>query len=332
MESFTSSKMGHGPKLRQILQVSDPASASTACIHGKIADNAQMNTWSLYLKATNPNPYPKGYDTMPDDLDPSTSALPTLTPSTPCDETPIAYKGQPVMTTERLAEALGATPKMLSDNYQNNKARFAEGDHLFVVKGDELKQLKASPKFSGQFQPTAPKALLWTERGAFRHAKCLNTPEAWQAYEKLEDTYFAVKAGRLLPAPITVQKIAPRYRDWLACAKLVGLKGNQAVVAANRATAKETGVNVLEGLGEIKLIETDPHPSYTVTAIAHRMGIGSPVTLNKLMEKHGFQLSRPDERPRWEPTPLGLPHAELVTVDPIHGHGKAQRQEICSEL
>ncbi|EDE8442018.1 phage antirepressor Ant, partial [Salmonella enterica subsp. enterica serovar Pomona] len=32
---------------------------------------------------------------------------------------------------------------------------------------------------------------LWTERGAARHAKMLETDQAWEVFEKLEDCYFS---------------------------------------------------------------------------------------------------------------------------------------------
>ncbi|ENT3909961.1 P22AR C-terminal domain-containing protein, partial [Escherichia coli] len=33
--------------------------------------------------------------------------------------------------------------------------------------------------------------ILWTERGAARHAKMLETDQAWDVFEKLEDCYFS---------------------------------------------------------------------------------------------------------------------------------------------
>lgn len=33
--------------------------------------------------------------------------------------------------------------------------------------------------------------MLWTERGAARHAKMLETDQAWDVFDKLEDYYFS---------------------------------------------------------------------------------------------------------------------------------------------
>lgn len=39
--------------------------------------------------------------------------------------------------------------------------------------------------------------ILWTERGAARHAKMLETDQAWEVFEKLEGCYF----GKLIDEP-----------------------------------------------------------------------------------------------------------------------------------
>ena len=41
-----------------------------------------------------------------------------------------------------------------------------------------------------QINPKARSLILWTERGAIRHAKLLNTEPSWRVCEKLEDVYF----------------------------------------------------------------------------------------------------------------------------------------------
>ncbi|EJS0549968.1 ORF6N domain-containing protein, partial [Escherichia coli] len=60
--------------------------------------------------------------------------------------------------------------------------------------GDELKNLRVT--LSNSQTPVSPKTrslILWTERGAARHAKMLETDQAWEVFEKLEDCYFSQK-------------------------------------------------------------------------------------------------------------------------------------------
>ncbi len=105
----------------------------------------------------------------------------------------VAYKGVPVMTTEMLAQAYGTEAKNIQMNHANNKARFVAGTHYFRIAGKDLKDFKDSPNMVGSVGKNAASLILWTEKGAARHAKILDTDEAWGVYEQLEDTYFAVK-------------------------------------------------------------------------------------------------------------------------------------------
>lgn len=41
-----------------------------------------------------------------------------------------------------------------------------------------------------KISPKTRTLILWTERGAARHAKMLETDQAWEVFEKLEDSYF----------------------------------------------------------------------------------------------------------------------------------------------
>ena len=254
------------------------------------------------------------------------NATAVAAPDTAHGANPVAYCGVPVMTTENLAEALGGTAKNLTDNYSNNKDRFTEGDHVFKVVGHKLAALRLrTDEIGSQISPKTRNLMLWTERGAFRHAKLLNTPEAWQAYERLETTYFAVKDGKLLPVPVSRERVAPVFRDFMSIGKMIGLRGNQQIIAANRAATKLTGINALDVMGETKLIEETKRVSYPPTIIAERMDIKSAIAINKLLEKYGFQTCHADEEPRWNPTEFGMPHAELITADPAHGKGKARK-------
>ncbi|EIS4617680.1 ORF6N domain-containing protein [Escherichia coli] len=113
---------------------------------------------------------------------------------------PITHNQIPVITTELLAQLYGAEVKNIQNNYARNAERFIEGKHFFKVAGDALKNLRVVLNYSQNLQPSlrglqiSPKArslILWTERGAARHAKMLETDQAWEVFEKLEDCYFS---------------------------------------------------------------------------------------------------------------------------------------------
>ncbi|ENI8110507.1 ORF6N domain-containing protein, partial [Escherichia coli] len=112
---------------------------------------------------------------------------------------PILHNQIPVITTELLAQLYGAEVKNIQNNYARNAERFVEGKHFFKVAGDELKTLRVTLSHSQNLQPSLrglqipPKVrslILWTERGAARHAKMLETNQAWDVFERLEDSYF----------------------------------------------------------------------------------------------------------------------------------------------
>jgi len=102
---------------------------------------------------------------------------------------PVVWKQANVVTTELLAKLYGTKPHNLVKNFRENQDRFVEGKHYFKVVGPQLADLRAT--FSDlQISPKARHLILWTERGAARHAKMLETDQAWDVFEKLEDCYF----------------------------------------------------------------------------------------------------------------------------------------------
>lgn len=111
----------------------------------------------------------------------SVENLPSLTP-----------QHLPVITTELLAELYGTERQRLTNNFNRNKERFVEGKHFFLIEGDELRELKNknSLRVSVKIARNVRSLILWTERGAARHAKMLETDQAWGVFEKLEDCYF----------------------------------------------------------------------------------------------------------------------------------------------
>lgn len=126
----------------------------------------------------------------------------------------IVWGGEKVITTEVLAGLYQAKPKHLQDNFQNNRSRFTEGKHFFRLEGADLKGFKSDrPDLVGSVVGARAKALmLWTERGAMRHAKALETEAAWEVFETLEETYFSVReAANAKTALSTVWDRYPLY-------------------------------------------------------------------------------------------------------------------------
>ena len=102
------------------------------------------------------------------------------------------YQNTRVLTTQQIAEAYEADYDVVNRNFNNNKDRYIQGKHFICLKGEELKQAKANGKIYG-LQQNANKFYLWTEKGAFLHAKSLNTDKAWEVYDRLVDSYFSKK-------------------------------------------------------------------------------------------------------------------------------------------
>lgn len=103
------------------------------------------------------------------------------------------YKNIRVLTTQQIAEAYGTEAKVISNNFNHNKIRYEEGKHFICLTGEELKEFLQSSNLGLQNQSKVRTLYLWTEKGAFLHAKSLNTDVAWEVYDRLVDTYFEVK-------------------------------------------------------------------------------------------------------------------------------------------
>ncbi|MFM0488033.1 ORF6N domain-containing protein [Paraburkholderia graminis] len=104
----------------------------------------------------------------------------------------VVWQEANVITTELLAKLYGTQPTNIKSNFNYNKDRFEEGKHFFRLSGKDLREFKEN-RVSISDPVTNSRAreiMLWTERGAARHAKMLETDQAWDVFEKLEDHYF----------------------------------------------------------------------------------------------------------------------------------------------
>lgn len=102
----------------------------------------------------------------------------------------VNFKSIPVITTEMMADFYGTESKNIQNNFLRNSKRFIEGRHFFKIIGQELKDFKNQPSLRGLVNKRVSHLTLWTERGAARHAKMLDTDQAWDIFEQLEDCYF----------------------------------------------------------------------------------------------------------------------------------------------
>lgn len=99
------------------------------------------------------------------------------------------YKNIRVLTTQQIAEVYGTEGKIISKNFERNKERYSEGKHYICLTGEELREFKANRQNDDTLKFTSV-LYLWTEKGAFLHAKSLNTDTAWEVYDRLVDNYF----------------------------------------------------------------------------------------------------------------------------------------------
>lgn len=105
----------------------------------------------------------------------------------------IEHEGIRVLTTQQLADAYETSTDNIKMNFKRNRDRFVEGRDYYLLKGDELKEFKNLVTDSYLVNKRTPQLYLWTERGANRHSKILDTDQAWQQFDVLEETYFKVK-------------------------------------------------------------------------------------------------------------------------------------------
>lgn len=105
---------------------------------------------------------------------------------------PIEHKGHRVLTTAQIAESFKTDTNSLVKNFNNNKDRYTVGKHYLLLEGEELRAFKGEVKIM-DVANNVNKLYLWTEKGAWLHAKSLNTDSAWEAYEVLVDEYYRIK-------------------------------------------------------------------------------------------------------------------------------------------
>lgn len=121
----------------------------------------------------------------------------------------IEYKNVRVLTTQQIAEAYGTDAKVVSYNFNHNKDRYIEGKHYICLTGDELRAFRENHDLPSNLN----KLYLWTEKGAFLHAKSLNTDKAWEVYDRLVDEYFEKGSRKPMTISEQIQLLAQGNQD-----------------------------------------------------------------------------------------------------------------------
>jgi len=104
----------------------------------------------------------------------------------------IAHDNRRVLTTNQLAESYGTDSKQISYNFNYNKDRYTKGKHFVALEGEEKREFINRHEIKDGSK-NAKTLYLWTEKGAWLHAKSLNTDAAWDAYEMLVDEYYNIQ-------------------------------------------------------------------------------------------------------------------------------------------
>ncbi|MED1784258.1 ORF6C domain-containing protein [Brevibacillus fortis] len=116
------------------------------------------------------------------------------------------YEGQRVLTTAQLAESYGTDSERIQKNFHYNKERYQEGKHYILLQGDTLREFRSNFSIS-EVASNVNRLYLWTRKGAWMHAKSLNTDEAWEAYEMLVDDYY-----RAIEQPGAIINLSPEVK------------------------------------------------------------------------------------------------------------------------
>lgn len=122
----------------------------------------------------------------------------------------IQYQGVRVLTTQQVAEAYETETKIISNNFNRNKDRYIEGKHFICLEGQEKRDFINLHQFDDGCK-NAYKLYLWTKKGAFLHAKSLNTDVAWEVYERLVDNYFDSQPATP-KLPVTPMNLSPQLQ------------------------------------------------------------------------------------------------------------------------
>ncbi|MFJ7557954.1 ORF6N domain-containing protein [Bacillus thuringiensis] len=111
--------------------------------------------------------------------------------------TVLEFNNERILTTKQLAFIYQTDVNNVQKNFSNHKSKFVEGKHYFFLEGEELRSFKRDLNNIQLVPNNVNQLYLWTERGANRHCKILDTDKAWEQFDYLEETYFNAREQQL---------------------------------------------------------------------------------------------------------------------------------------
>ncbi|ELI7924682.1 ORF6N domain-containing protein [Yersinia enterocolitica] len=172
----------------------------------------------------------------------------------------IEWRSVRVVTTETLAKGYGTKETNIRTNLDANRERFLESVHIFTVTGDELADLRVSNP-DAQISNKARSLTLWTEKGAARMSKIVDTDEAWDFFERMETAYFHPRQNVGIPltyeqaledllVKVKENRIITEQRDQAIVTKAWIGKKREATAMATASVEKRKANALSEKLGE----------------------------------------------------------------------------------
>lgn len=237
---------------------------------------------------------------------------------------PVEVDGQRVVTLSMVDRVHGRPDGTARKRFNDNRDRFVEGKHFFVRNSDEAAELGV----------TAPNGLtVMTERGYLMLVKSFTDDLAWKVQDALVESYFvkaSVKTSPMRGARIEVNRehrlTMQQTERW---AKMAGLTGNQALLAANRATTAMTGIDTLRLMGITHMDAPTNEALMSPTDLGLRFGLGSGRAVNLLLSSFGLQVPFRDAKGHlhYEPTEAGKRAGGVMQdTGKHHGNGVPVRQ------
>lgn len=194
----------------------------------------------------------------------------------------IEYKGHRVLTSAQLAKSYGVDGKQVSYNFNNNLKRYQLGKHYFALQGSEKRDfLNRHDIHDGS--KNASIFYLWTERGAWRHAKSIETDEAWEAYEMLVDEYYQIKGSLATPSYMIEDSIS-RAERWIQEQKERQALETKTLMLEQQVAEYEPKINYLDRILSSKGV-------LTITQIAKDYGLTGQ-ELNKILHEERVQYKQ----------------------------------------